>query len=183
MRGGGRRKMNEQHKKFVEEYLSNGGNRRRAYMAAYPLVTNVNTASTNARELMRKPEVQDYLVKRQAELWAEQDKRTRDMFQQLYDYAFREVIESYSKEIDHLTGEIKKERTYEYQPSVEDSIKAITTLGEWGGFGSINNDLVREKMEAEIELIKKKVAEGSVDHNVEINIIDPWTDADESDED
>lgn len=174
--------MNEQHKKFVEEYLSNGGNRRRAYMAAYPHIKNVGTASTRAGVLMQEPEVQEYLKKRQDELWAEQDKRTRDMFQQLYNYAFREKIESYSKEIDHLTGEIKKERTYEYQPSVEDSIKAISTLGDWLGLDKTNNDLIREKMEAEIELINKKVAEGSTNHNVEINIVDPWTEAD-SDED
>ena len=108
-----------------------------------------------------------------------------NMFQQLYNYAFREKIESYSKEVDHLTGEIKKERTYEYQPSVEDSIKAISTLGDWLGYDKINNDLIREKMEAEIELIKKKVAEGSTNHNVEINIVDPWTeeDADDDEED
>ena len=174
--------MNEQHKKFVEEYLSNGGNRRRAYMAAYPHIDNVGTATTRASTLMKDPEVQEYLKKRQDELWAEQDKKTKDMFQQLYDYAFREKIESYSKEVDHLTGEIKKERTYEYQPSVEDSIKAMSTLGDWLGFGKINNDLVREKMKAEIDLIKKKVAEGTTNHNVEINIVDPWTEAD-SDED
>ena len=174
--------MNEQHKKFVEEYLSNGGVRRRAYMAAYPHITNVGTASTRAGMLMKDPAVQEYLEKRQEELWAEQDKRTTDMFQQLYDYAFREVIKSYSKEIDHITGEVKKERTYEYQPSVEDSIKAISTLGDWLGYDKINNDLVREKMEAEIDLIKKKVAEGSVDHNIEINIVDPWTEEDDSDD-
>ena len=174
--------MNEQHKKFVEEFLTNGGNRRRAYMTAYPHITNVHSASSRAGELMKIPEVQDYLAKRQEELWAEQDKRTTDMFQQLYDYAFREVIKSYSKEIDHITGEVRKERTYEYQPSVEDSIKAISTLGDWLGTGSINNDLVRERMEAEIELIKKKVAEGSTNHNVEINIVDPWTEEDDSDD-
>ena len=175
--------MNEQHKVFIEEFLSNGGNRRRAYMAAYPRVTNVDTASSNAGMLMKDPAVQEYLVERQAELWAERDKKTKDMFQQLYDYAFREVIKSYSKEIDHMTGEIKKERTYEYQPSVEDSIKAISILGDWAGFDKINNDLVREKMEAEIELIKKKVAEGSIEHNVEINIVDPWTAAEEDEND
>lgn len=174
--------MNDQYKKFVEEYLSNGGIKRRAYMAAYPHITNVNTASAGANAIMNIPEVQEYLKQRQDELWAEQDKRTKDMFQQLYNYAFREIIESYSKEIDHLTGEVKKERTYKYQPSVEDSIKAISTLGEWNGFSSINNDLVREKMEAEIELIKKKVAEGAVNHNVEINIVDPWSEEDESDD-
>lgn len=174
--------MNEQHKKFVEEYLSNGGVKRRAYMAAYPQITNVGTASTRAGMLMKDPEVQEYLARRQEELWAEQDKKTRDMFQQLYDYAFREKIESYSKEIDHTTGEVKKERTYEYQPSVEDSIKAISTLGDWLGSGRINNDLVREKMEAEIELIKKKVAEGSTNHNVEINIVDPWSEEDENED-
>jgi len=175
--------MNEQHKKFVEEYLSNGGIKRRAYMAAYPHIDNVGTASTRAGMLMKDPEVQEYLKKRQDELWAEQDKRTRDMFQQLYDYAFREKIESYSKEVDHTTGEVKKERTYEYQPSVEDSIKAISTLGDWLGLGKFNNDLIREKMEAEIELIKKRVAEGSVEHNVEINIVDPWTEEVEPDGD
>ena len=174
--------MNEQYKKFVEEYLSNGGIKRRAYMAAYPHITNVNTASSHANDIMQIPEVQEYLRMRQDELWAEQDRRTRDMFQQLYKYAFREKIESYSKEVDHITGEIKKERTYEYQPSVEDSIKAMSTLGDWTGYGKINNDLVREKMEAEIELIKKKVAEGSINHNVEINIVDPWTET-ETEED
>ena len=174
--------MNEQHKIFIEEFLSNGGIKRRAYMAAYPHTKSVNTASSQANAIMKIPEVQDYLEKRQKELWAERDKKTQDMFQQLYDYAFREKIESYSKEIDHLTGEIKKERTYEYQPSVEDSIKAISTLGDWTGYGKINNDLIREKMEAEIELIKKKVAEGSIEHNVEINIVDPWTEEVESDE-
>ena len=37
-------------------------------------------------------------------------------------------------------------------------------------------------MEAEIELIKKKVAEGSTNHNVEINIVDPWTEEDENED-
>ena len=174
--------MNEQHKIFIEEFLSNGGNRRRAYMTAYPHTKSVNTASSQANAIMKIPEVQEYLENRHAELWAERDKKTRDMFQQLYDYAFREKIESYSKEIDHITGEVKKERTYEYQPSVEDSIKAISTLGDWLGYDKINNDLIREKMEAEIELIKKKVAEGSTNHNREINIVDPWTEEDDSDD-
>lgn len=52
------------------------------------------------------------------------------------------------------------------------------------------NDLTKKqietemrKVEAEIELTMKKVEEGSTNHNVEINIIDPWTEEVESDED
>src|SRR5690625_3291339 len=77
--------MNEQHKKFVEEYLSNGGIKRRAYMAAYHQIDNVGTASTRAGMLMKDPEVKEYLKKRKDELLAEQYKRISDMFHQLYE--------------------------------------------------------------------------------------------------
>lgn len=59
--------MNEKHKKFVLEYLSNGNIGGKAYMVAYPSVKKEETARAAAARLLTNVSVQEYLK-------AEQDK-------------------------------------------------------------------------------------------------------------
>ena len=170
------KKISRKHKTFADEYIANGGNGRQAYFVAYPNITSKTTASTGANRILKQENVKQYIQRKTQRVLDTRRKRSEMMIEQLADYVFREQQESYLRQVDHLTGEVTTERTTTFQPSVEESIRAADTLGKWLGFDSVNNDLVRKKMEAEIELIKKKVDEGAIEHNMEINIIDPWTD-------
>ena len=178
MNGGGKlaKKISRKHKTFADEYIANGGNGRNAYYVAYPHITNKHTASTGANRILKQENVKRYIQQKTQNVLDTRRKRSEMMIEQLADYVFREDQESYLKQVDHLTGEITTERTTTFQPGIEESIRAADTLGKWLGYENVNNDLVRKKMEAEIELIQKKVDEGSIEHNMEINIIDPWTD-------
>jgi phage terminase small subunit len=64
--------MNEKHKKFCDEYLSNGNIGGKAYMVAYPSVKKEETARANASRLLTNASVQEYIK-------AEQDKSSQKL--------------------------------------------------------------------------------------------------------
>ena len=53
--------MNEQQKRFCDEFLANGGNATQAYKKVYPVTKNDNVAAVNANRLLRNAKVQKYL--------------------------------------------------------------------------------------------------------------------------
>ena len=53
--------MNEQQKRFCDEFLANGGNATQAYKKVYPGTKNDNVAAVNANRLLRNAKVQKYL--------------------------------------------------------------------------------------------------------------------------
>lgn len=56
----------EAHRVFVEEYMANGGNATRAYLAAYPRCRSENAAAVNGRRLLRKTQIQAAIRERQS---------------------------------------------------------------------------------------------------------------------
>lgn len=67
---------------FVEEYLRNGRNGTRAYLKVYPGYKE-NTAATASWELLKKPEIVEYLAKRDEELRAKYRLTTDDVIRSL----------------------------------------------------------------------------------------------------
>lgn len=54
--------------KFCEEYVGNGGNATRAYLAAYPHIKNKASANSNCQRLLKDQSVQDYIWSLQEDL-------------------------------------------------------------------------------------------------------------------
>lgn len=53
--------LRPQHKRFAQEYVANGFNGTQAYKTVYKRVKNDNTASSSSYDLLRKPEIRDYI--------------------------------------------------------------------------------------------------------------------------
>ena len=89
--------------------------------------------------------------------------------------ARRERQESYSKAYDHLLGEVVKEVTYTFQPSVEESTEALNILVKFLGT-PLNN----EKTSLEIEKLRKELTNSGEQEPTKIVIVDNWGDSDDS---
>ena len=61
-------KLNDRHRRFVDEYLTNSMNGYLAYISVYGKKKNRNTAEVCALQLLRKPHIAEYVKKRQKEL-------------------------------------------------------------------------------------------------------------------
>jgi len=60
-------KMNLKHKKFADEYVSNGFNGKQAYLKVYPKVAD-STAAVNASKLLNDTNVEEYILNIQQKL-------------------------------------------------------------------------------------------------------------------
>lgn len=60
-------KAQANHRRFVEEYIANGRNGKRAYMAVYPRAGE-RTAAVEASALLTKPNVQELVAERENQL-------------------------------------------------------------------------------------------------------------------
>lgn len=60
--------MNERHKAFCDEYLANGRNGYRAYIAIYGEKDNRDTAEANASRLLTNAKVKEYLKERSEDI-------------------------------------------------------------------------------------------------------------------
>ena len=67
-------KNNPNHLKFVNEYLKNGHNATKAYMAAYPL-SKYSTAAQNSYQLLKKPKVR-LIIDKETQEYSEINKET-----------------------------------------------------------------------------------------------------------
>jgi len=138
---------------FADEYIRNKGNATQAYLFAYPHIKNENTASSNGSRLLRNAKVSKYIADRTKEILDKQKMGQDEIITTLTSIARREVQESYSKTYNHLTGEVEKEVTYTFQPSLEDVNNAVNTLVKFLGTPTENKKakIQIKKMEAEIE--------------------------------
>ena len=68
--------MNERHKKFSDEYLTNGMNATKAYLSVYPTVKE-ETAAVNGHKLLRNTKIEAY-VKAKREKDSKKLQITRD---------------------------------------------------------------------------------------------------------
>ena len=85
--------MNEKHKQFADEYLTNGFNGRKAYLAVYKSIKSEAAADVNASKLLSNTKVKEYIAQKQA-VTAKKFDITRDYITQEY----LELIESAKKE-------------------------------------------------------------------------------------
>lgn len=138
---------------FADEYIRNKGNATQAYLFAYPHIKKENTASSNGSRLLRNAKVSKYIADRTKEILDKQKMGQDEIITTLTSIARREVQESYSKAYNHLTGEVEKEVTYTFQPSLEDVNDAVNTLVKFLGTPTENEKakIQIKKMEAEIE--------------------------------
>lgn len=148
---------------FADAYILNAGNATQAYLKAYKNVKSVETASANSSRLLRNAKVRDYIDMRtreplkRAKLGAEQVVLT------LYGIATKQQQKSYKRVVDHLNDdEVIIDQTAEYTPSDKNVYEAAKIIGEWLGFNNPNNDLVRDKLRADIE---KAQAEARITQN------------------
>ncbi len=138
---------------FADEYIRNKGNATQAYLFAYPNVKKETTASSNGSKLLRNTKVSKYVADRTKEILDKQKMGQDEIITTLTSIARREVQKSYSKTYNHLTGEVEKEVTYTFQPSLEDVNNAVNTLVKFLGTPTENEKakIQIKKMEAEIE--------------------------------
>ncbi len=138
---------------FADEYIRNKGNATQAYFFAYPNVKKETTASSNGSKLLRNTKVSKYIADRTKEILDKQKMGQDEIITTLTSIARRETQESYFKSYNHLTGEVEKEVTNTFQPSIEDSTNALNILVKFLG-SPIDNKKANaqiKKMEAEIE--------------------------------
>lgn len=143
---------------FADEYIRNKGNATQAYLFAYPNVKKETTASSNGSKLLRNTKVSKYIADRTKEILDKQKMGQDEIITTLTSIARREVQESYSKTYNHLTGEVEKEVTYTFQPSLEDVNNAVNTLVKFLGTPTENEKakIQIKKMEAEIESLSAR---------------------------
>lgn len=110
--------LNERQKRFVEEYIRNGGNAAKAVReAGY----SEKYANTNARKLLQNTTIADAIKERQAEL-REQRRMTTD-----------NVIEFFEKVVQGEIGEQEvtpSGKVIEVPTKVNNRIKAAENLGK-----------------------------------------------------
>lgn len=141
---------------FADEYIRNKGNATQAYLFAYPHIKKENTAWTNASRLLRNAKVSKYIADRTKEILEKRKMGQDEIITTLTSIARREVQKSYFKSYNHLTGEVEKEYTNEFQPSMEDVNNAVNTLVKFLG-SPMDNEKAKiqiEKTKTEIQIMK-----------------------------
>lgn len=146
--------MNANQQIFADEYLRNGRNATKAYMAAYPQCVNENSAYAAASRLLRNVKVSEYINSRLQETSSRRIMSVAD------------IMELYTKiangEISEQTVTNKGE-VVEVVTKVSDRIQAAKALSKMLG---AENGLDREKFEHD----KAKDAEASGDISVTVNL-------------
>jgi phage terminase small subunit len=140
---------------FADEYIKNKGNATQAYLFAYQSCKKETVAATNGARLLRNAKVSRYIADRTDELLEKAKMNQSEIIMTLSSIARREKQKSYTKVYDHLTGEITKETTAEFQPSIEESIKALEVLVKFLG-SPLENEKIKvqiTKTKAEIEAL------------------------------
>ena len=114
--------MNKQHKKFCEEYVTNGLNGTHAYFAAYTNIKKETTARTNASRLLTNANVCAYIQELQAKLQA----------QAILNIAERQKI------LSSIVLASEEETSY------NDKMKAIDILNKMDGAYTTNTNVTME---------------------------------------
>ena len=143
---------------FADEYIRNKGNATQAYLFAYPNVKKETTARANSSRLLTNANISKYIADRTKEILDKQKMGQDEIITTLTSIARREVQKSYSKTYNHLTGEVEKEVTHTFQPSLEDVNNAVNTLVKFLGTPTENEKakIQIKKMEAEIESLSAR---------------------------
>lgn len=143
---------------FADEYIRNKGNATQAYLFAYPHIKKESTAAAAGARLLRNVKVSKYIADRTKEILDNQKMGQDEIITTLASIARRDVQKSYFKSYNHLTGEVEKEYTNEFQPSMKDATNALDVLVKFLG-GPMENEKAKiqiKKMEAEIESLSAR---------------------------
>lgn len=136
---------------FADEYIINGGN---ATQAAIKAGYSKKTAETIGFENLRKPKIVEYIASKVRPIVEKREIDIQAQLNSLLDIYDGKVIESRSKQIDHLQGDVVvKDMTYEYTPDLENRLKAIDLFLKYAS-PLLQVQLEKAKADAELSRLK-----------------------------
>lgn len=82
--------MTSQQRQFCENYLANGFNATKAYFDAFPAADKNNPKPSYPFQLLKKPEIKEYIDSRKKEIYESLNIDAERIAQELADMAFAE---------------------------------------------------------------------------------------------
>lgn len=136
---------------FADEYIINGGN---ATQAAIKAGYSEKTAGRIAGQNLKKLEIVNYIASKVRPIVEKREIDIQSQLNSLLDIYDGKVIESHSKQIDHLQGDVVvKDMTYEYTPDLENRLKAIDLFLKYAS-PLLQVQLEKAKADAELSRLK-----------------------------
>lgn len=123
-------KLNNKQLAFADEYITNGGNSTQAAITAG---YSEKTAYSQGNRLLKHDEVKKYIKERTESLWNEKTMTVSEALALSAEIARGTPQEVYSKQFDHLKGEVIKEATYTVTPSFEDRQRSLDHIFKVNG--------------------------------------------------
>lgn len=124
-------KLTIKQQAFADYYIETGNATQSALKAGY----SKKTAYSIGNENLKKPEIMKYIKQRTEQIKSDRLVNLEDAMALLSDIANRKEVESHSRVVDNLKGEVKKDVTYHYQPDIDQQTKALEHLVKiQGGF-------------------------------------------------
>lgn len=143
---------------FADEYIINGGN---ATQAAIKAGYSKKTAEATASRLLRNVKVVEYIAGRVKKVLEKREVDVQEQLNRLLDIYNGEIVESKSKQIDHLKkGKVIKNMTYQYTPDLDSRLKAIDIFLK---YASPLLQVQLEKAQAEAAILQDKANKLSED--------------------
>lgn len=121
--------MNERQRRFADEYIISRNATEAAIKAGY----SKKTARSIGNENLTKPDISEYIKKRTEELFNERSMSVAEALALSASIARGEVQQGSSKQVDNRTGEILKDVSYEYTPTIEERQKSLEHIMKIGG--------------------------------------------------
>lgn len=121
--------LTPRERRFADEYISNGGNATAAYRAISPNAKET-TCGTQGKEWKDKVHIRSYIAVKTKERLDASSLRADNILDELIAIGFGQTQTGKNKQIDNVTGEVKKDLTYEMTAVTEDRLKALELLGK-----------------------------------------------------
>lgn len=121
--------LTPRERRFADEYIANGRNATQAYKKISPNAKDT-TCATKGLEMVRKQSVSDYIKMKTKERLDASSLRADNILDELIAIGFGQTQKGMNKQIDNVTGEVKKDLTYEMTAVTEDRLKALELLGK-----------------------------------------------------
>lgn len=147
---------------FADEYIINGGNGTQAYLRVYKNVKNANTASSNASESLRNPDILGYISKKTEMTLAERGLLAQRAINHLTDLALGVETTSRSTVFNNITEELEQDNVYTNSAPPKVQVEAMALLMKFLGTDNVNNDLLRKRLEIDT---RKAEAEAKISQN------------------
>ena len=121
--------LTPRERRFADEYIANGRNATQAYKKISPKAKDT-TCATKGLGMVRKQSVSDYIKMKTKERLDASSLRADNILDELIAIGFGQTQTGKNKQIDNVTGEVKKDLTYEMTAVTEDRLKALELLGK-----------------------------------------------------